>query len=445
MEKLLSLAASRDQTLEKAFLSGLLAHKSIPAGVVSEMFVGSEKKLFDAIKAQWDQHHEIDPDLLVDASPELILECAGLSPDVGEVALAKLRTHAMQRQIANSILCIDTNEDPQVIARYLQDRMSSVLLSASHETPYNHTQEIQSLLTTLEESARSEKNIAGISTGIPELDIVLNGFERGKFYILAALKKTGKSRFMVHIAIKLHQSGCRVLMNSLEMSRTQLNSCALGWFSDLNTRQLGTRLPVGDYHKMSKGFSDLSTLNWCVYREKTVPELRARVYQESSKQNVDFVFVDFLQRMRGVKAKDRVREVEEISMDLADMSRDMGVGVIALCQLSGAAERLEEDQIPDMSYVKESQGAAENADSIIVMHNPNRKATKFEDGKYVSQEIWYRVEQRYGLSGHAVKALGDLRTCRFFSMPSGGESNQGPGDGDGWGEEKRNPRLPYTD
>jgi replicative DNA helicase len=159
----------------------------------------------------------------------------------------------------------------------------------------------------------------------------------------------------------------------------------------------------------------LHDIKWSIYRDYSVPELKTRIIYERQKRKVDVVFIDFIQRMRDEKyGKDRVREVESISKALADMSRELNVAVIALAQLSGEAEKLSDNEVPTMSYLKESQGIAENADTIIVMHNENRNQSAFtSDGGYQLQKIRMRIEQRYGISGGIIGLLGDLRTCTF--------------------------------
>jgi replicative DNA helicase len=448
MQRFLDLASSRDETAERRALSGILAQRSIPAGFVPEMCVGDNRILAQALVVQWTEHHEINPDSIPSVLLDTLIGCLQLSPDCGEIALADLRAHSARRAIGNAMVHANTSVDPLIIARTIQDQMANVILGASIDEEYDHHREVIRLLQVLEAASLSGREIAGTGIGLPDFDSVLGGFERDKFYLLGALKKTGKSRFMIHCAAMLSQADHGVLIDSLEMNRIQLLSCGLGWCADLNTSLMATAMPKREYSKMAIGMGPLDAMHWHICRDRTVPELRARIHQARSKGSVDFVFVDFLQRMRSTRAKagDRVREVEEVSMDLADLSREMRVGVIALCQLSGEAEKLDDDEIPNMQYIKESQAAAENADTIITMHNPNRKKTEFTGGEYHAQSIMFRIEQRYGLSGKIVKALGDLRTCRF--TPDADNAGEGT---DGFSEPGTTPRAqgdvrrPYID
>jgi replicative DNA helicase len=120
--------------------------------------------------------------------------------------------------------------------------------------------------------------------------------------------------------------------------------------------------------------------------------------------------------------KDRAREVEYISKGLADMSRELNVAMIILSQLSGLAEKLGDDEMPNMSHFKESQGIPENADAIITLHNFKRRENPFNmDGSYKMQEISCLIEQRYGFSGCLTKFMGDMRTCLFTGQDTSHE------------------------
>ena len=234
-------------------------------------------------------------------------------------------------------------------------------------------------------------------------------------YAIGALKKTGKSKFAIFLSIILKQAGANILWNSLEMSPFQLNSCVLAYFMQCDLRSFGRQLPENDYRQLHEKINDLYGLDWTISNEKNVRDLRARILFEKSKRSVDIVIVDFIQRMEEPELRrDRVREVEYIAKELANISREQNVAMIVLSQLSGIAERLGADEMPNMSHFKESQGIPENSDTIITLHNFQRRENPFnQDGSYRLQEINCLIEQRYGFSGCCFKILGDLRNCTF--------------------------------
>ena len=199
------------------------------------------------------------------------------------------------------------------------------------------------------------------------------------------------------------------------MNSFQLNSLATSYYSGINSRALSAKLSPEEMYCFGRSMSSVNELNWLIYRHYTVADLKSRIIYERHKRQINIVFVDFLQRMQGIKHKnDRVREVEEIAMELANLSRDLNVAVFALCQLSGEAEKLPSDEIPSMKHFKESQAIGENLDCSIVLHNPKRLESPYDSqGKYTEPEFKVKVEQRYDFSGNIINLIGDLRTCNF--------------------------------
>jgi replicative DNA helicase len=284
---------------------------------------------------------------------------------------------------------------------------------------YNHEETMNILLTQLEKAALQDKTIRGTPINIGCVDEIISGIEIPMFYVLGALKKTGKSRFMMHMACQLENNGLGIAINSLEMTPLQLNACALAHFSGIDQSNLG-RLKQGDTQKVfSKAIATMSNMNITYTREYFVKDLWSRIDYMKSKRKIDVVFVDFLQRLKDDRYKgDRVREVESVAQALANMSRELNISIIALSQLSGAAEKLEPEIVPDMSYLKESQAIAENADCIMMLHNPKRHETPLTEKNgvmtYECQRYKMLIEQRYGLTGREVEFNGDLRCCRFW-------------------------------
>jgi len=230
---------------------------------------------------------------------------------------------------------------------------------------------------------------------------------------MGALKKTGKSRFMSYLAIKCMQQGAGVMLNSLEMSSYQLNILLLAYLSRVNSSVFDIPMGKENLKRVCESIPEAAKNDWMIYREKTVPDLRARIIQERQKRSVDVVFIDFIQRMFPVNFKtDRVRGMEEVSIALADMSRELDVAVFCLAQLSGEAEKLPADTVPNMRYFKESQGITENADVIIIMHDPKRGTSDSS----TNRTFVLKIDQRYGVSGVKVLLTGDLSNCTYSEL-----------------------------
>lgn len=412
MRKYEEMAFEQDISTERHVLCYILITRKMIPDLLPEYFTGERKTIYEKISAQWD-NGEIDPVLIKGDHDIEIKEIISGESTNSQQAVDILHARWKTRAIAQLVFEAQNNETTDEMVSHLQFKLGEIALRKSG-IKYNHHEECLKLILALESAHKNKNKSSGYETGLVEFDKTLNGIEKGKMYAIGALKKTGKSRFAVFLSVMLNNAGAGVLYNSCEMNPFQLNSCALAHFMQCDSKCFGRELPNGYYQKMHDSLNNLYGLNWIISSEKTVRDLRARIIFEKSKREIDVVVVDFIQRMSEPELRrDRVREVEHIAMELANISREQNVAMIVLSQLSGMAEKLG-DEMPNMSHFKESQGIPENADAIITLHNFKRRDTPFDDsGSYRLPEIHVLIEQRYGFSGACFRILGDMQTCTF--------------------------------
>lgn len=404
---------SFDVQLENIVLCRILISKKMPPDLISEYFTGRREGFFRAIENQWINLKLIDPVILKKDHFECVDDAIKEKGSSSSAAIEQLKTLWKKRKLAELLLKSGELSNVDDILARIQQETGQIALKMGIGD-YNHVESVKRLLEAFERAQTRNNEIAGFSTGLKELDFYTSGIEKGKMYCIGALKKSGKSRFAIYLSIKMREAGAGVLWNSLEMNDAQLNSCALSYFTGSDSKAFGRKMSSTDYTRSLLGVGPLLELDWTVSREKTTNALRARIIQEKNKKPIDVVIVDFIQRMCNDSKESRTKEVESIAMDLADISREQNVAVIPLSQLSGIAEHLKDDEMPNMSHMKESQGIAENADCIITLHNFGRRDNPFnEDGSYRLQEIQCLIEQRYDVSGACFRFLGDLRNCQF--------------------------------
>jgi replicative DNA helicase len=417
MDKIILMCNSRNQILERQILCHILLSRAIPANLRPEYFSGKEAELYISILDQFNKNKEIDIEFLkISHGGTIISECLDMADTGSVVAINELKNHWIKRGIGRMMATVDTTQEPETLAQEIQIAAANMLI-AGKVKKYLHSEAVDRLSKIVENGILNKKEIIGYRLGLKLFDETINGIEKGKFYVLGALKKTGKSRFMIYAAIRMAEQGAGILINSCEMNPDQLNACALAYFSGVGGHKIGRSLAQYENEKVCEAYSPLFNLNWSIYREYSVADLQTRILAERQDKNIDVVFVDFIQRMHHQKyGNDRVREVEAISQELADLARNLDVAVIALSQLSGIAEKLPADEIPNMSHFKESQAITENADAIIVLHNPLRNVEAWgviENQIYKPPVLQVRIEQRYGISGGKFAVTADLRTCRF--------------------------------
>ena len=85
-------------------------------------------------------------------------------------------------------------------------------------------------------------------------------------------------------------------------------------------------------------------------------------------QNVDVVFIDYLQLMNSARKIDnRVQEISEITRNLKIMAKELAVPVIALSQLARTSEK-RTDHRPILSDLRDSGSIEQDADIVLFLY-----------------------------------------------------------------------------
>ena len=102
----------------------------------------------------------------------------------------------------------------------------------------------------------------------------------------------------------------------------------------------------------------------------TVTEIRAKCRKLKMEKGIGLVVIDYLQLVQGSGKKNssREQEISEISRSLKILAKELEVPVIALSQLSRAAEQRKEDHRPMLSDLRESGAIEQDADIVIFLY-----------------------------------------------------------------------------
>lgn len=233
---------------------------------------------------------------------------------------------------------------------------------------------MKSTQAKLEDLAKNDKEITGISTGFYDFDKLTSGLHENELIILAARPAMGKTAFGVNIAVNAAiNSKKNVALFNLEMSAEQLAMRMIAAQGGIEQNKLKTgRLEHNDWKKVNEAMSELSNINLFIEDASgmTVSEIRAKCRRLAAQDpGLGLVVIDYLQLIDGGSkyAGNRQQEVSEISRSLKTMAMELKVPVIALAQLSRSVE-LRENKRPIMSDLRESGSIEQDADIVMFLY-----------------------------------------------------------------------------
>ena len=227
--------------------------------------------------------------------------------------------------------------------------------------------------TQLEELYNRKQHITGVPSGFTELDYKTAGFHSSDLVLIAARPAMGKTAFALNIATNAAvRANVPVAIFSLEMSKEQLVNRILCSEAMVDSNKVRTgKLEEDDWTKLAGSIGPLSEAE--IYIDDTpgisITEIRAKCRKLKLEKNIGMVVIDYLQLVQGSNKRNgsREQEISEISRSLKILAKEIGVPVIALSQLSRAAEQ-RPDHRPMLSDLRESGAIEQDADIVMFLY-----------------------------------------------------------------------------
>ncbi len=225
----------------------------------------------------------------------------------------------------------------------------------------------------LEKLYNQKEPITGIPTGFADLDYKTAGLHNSDLVLIAARPAMGKSAFALNIATNAAvQAKVPVVIFNLEMSKSQLVSRILCSEAMVDSNKVRTgKIEEDDWVKLATALGPLSEAP--IYIDDTpgitVTEIRAKCRKLKMEKNIGLIVIDYLQLIQGSGKRNssREQEISEISRSLKILAKELDVPVIALSQLSRAAEQ-RADHRPMLSDLRESGAIEQDADIVMFLY-----------------------------------------------------------------------------
>ncbi|HEX6622584.1 MAG TPA: replicative DNA helicase [Pyrinomonadaceae bacterium] len=440
-EQLLERPLPHSADAERAILGAIILDNALVNQAIEllrpdDFYVRAHQFVFRAMIALSERGSEINPILLgEELRREGVVEQVGGISFISELtyglphftnvaAYAKVvKDASMMRQlvkVANKITSEALEgEDEAVVILDHAEQMIFALADERTRQGFSHVKPVaDQLLEKVQEMAGRSAMLTGLTTGFSELDSMTSGLQPSDLIIVAARPSMGKTSLCLTLAQNSAlQAGAVVGIFSLEMSK-----------ESLVMRMLCSEGRV-DAHRFRSGF--LSRDEWArlagalgslaeakIFIDDTpgisVLEMRAKARRLAAEQKrLDLIVVDYLQLMSGSsrRSESRQQEVSQISRELKGLAKELNVPLVALSQLSRAAET-RTDHRPQLSDLRESGAIEQDADLVAFIYR-EEQYNRTEENAGVAEIIV--AKQRNGPTG-MVKLAFLKEFTRFENM-----------------------------
>jgi replicative DNA helicase len=271
--------------------------------------------------------------------------------------------------------------------------------------------------------------LAGISTGLVDLDAKLGGLVPSDLLILAGRPSMGKTALATNIATavaKAYQwepqpdgtrktvAGGVVGFYSLEMSAEQLAGRILADMAGIS----GDRIRKGqidsfEFGRLRDAKEQFNALPLHIDATGGIPlaKLASRARRFKRKHGLDLLIVDYLQLVThntGSRDGNRVQEVSAITAGLKALAKELNVPVIALSQLSRQVES-RQDKRPMLSDLRESGSIEQDADVVAFVYRESYYVEREEPPKNDDEKHLAWQERMDLIAGKAEVIIGKAR------------------------------------
>ena len=295
-------------------------------------------------------------------------------------------------------------------------------------------QGFQSFLTAVTDAVKvanaayqREGGLAGVSTGLIDMDKKLGGLHRSDLLILAGRPSMGKTSLATNVAFNIARAykkgitasgeegaidGGVVGFFSLEMSAEQLASRILSEVAEIPSNQIRRGdFTESEFRRIVDAAKELEAAPLFIDDTPALPisQLAARARRLKRTHGLDALFVDYLQLVRGTgRSENRVNEISEITMGLKAIAKELDIPVVALSQLSRQVEN-REDKRPQLSDLRESGSIEQDADVVMFVFREEyyKEREKPGDHELDKMAIWQDEMER--LHGKAEVVIGKQR------------------------------------
>ena len=404
-EELLSRQPPHSVEAEQSVLGSILIDSRCVADIIGlvrpeDFYLQQNREIFETVYTMFNFSQTIDPVTVLDKMRELgvyhdnsrdyVLQLMEITPTAANAVryATIVREKAMLRGLgqAGSDITEMVHEGVGTPAEMLESAEKKIyaLRKGERGDSLEHVGTVlHKVFDRLTELSQSDSMIPGLSSGLRDLDMKINGLNKSDLILVAARPAMGKSAFALNLGVNVAKKYNKtVAIFNLEMSKEQLVMRLLSEESFVELQKLATgKLTEEEWTKLGMAASALSQTDIRIDDNPTVTvaDINAKCRRLD---NLGLVVIDYLQLMQGSgygKGGDnRVTVVGEISRALKIMAKELNVPVICLSQLSRAVES-RTDKRPILSDLRESGAIEQDADSVMFLYRDEYYNENTED------------------------------------------------------------------
>ena len=334
---------------------------------------------------------------------------------------------ALGRDISARAAKVDVESDPREQITEAEQRLYRLGEQGAAERGFqSFLKAVTDAVNVANAAYQRDGGLAGISTGLIDLDKKLGGLHPSDLLILAGRPSMGKTSLATNIAFNIARTyrrgrlpdgsegavqGGVVGFFSLEMSAEQLAARILSEASEVPSDQIRRGdMTEAEFRRFVEAAKALEACPLYIDDTPALPisQVAARARRLKRTHGLDVLIIDYLQLLKGTSKENRVLEVSEITQGLKAIAKELDIPVIALSQLSRAVEN-REDKRPQLADLRESGSIEQDADVVMFVYRDEYYKEREKPGDHELEKMvqWQQVMEQ--VHGKAEVIIGKQR------------------------------------
>lgn len=334
---------------------------------------------------------------------------------------------ALGRDISARAAKVDVESDPREQITEAEQRLYRLGEQGAAERGFqSFLKAVTDAVNVANAAYQRDGGLAGISTGLIDLDKKLGGLHPSDLLILAGRPSMGKTSLATNIAFNIARTyrrgrlpdgsegavqGGVVGFFSLEMSAEQLAARILSEASEVPSDQIRRGdMTEAEFRRFVEAAKALESCPLYIDDTPALPisQVAARARRLKRTHGLDVLIIDYLQLLKGTSKENRVLEVSEITQGLKAIAKELDIPVIALSQLSRAVEN-REDKRPQLADLRESGSIEQDADVVMFVYRDEYYKEREKPGDHELEKMvqWQQVMEQ--VHGKAEVIIGKQR------------------------------------
>ena len=335
---------------------------------------------------------------------------------------------AIGEEITIKANAMDVDDEPKEQIVAAEQRLYSLGEQGSTDTGFqSFLKAVTDAVNMANAAYQRDGDMAGISTGLKDLDGKLGGLHNSDLLIIAGRPSMGKTSLATNIAYniaKAYKKGIRtdgsegtvsggvVGFFSLEMSAEQLASRILSEAAEVESQRIRSGdMSESEFRRFVEAAKSLESSPLFIDDTAALPisTLSARARRLKRTHGLDVLIIDYLQLVRPASAKDnRVNEVSEITQGMKAIAKELDIPVIALSQLSRQVES-RDDKRPQLSDLRESGSIEQDADCVMFVYRGEYYKEREKPAEHELEKMASWQAEMEELMGKAEVIIGKQR------------------------------------